>query len=135
MRIPLYRIRNAAIAVVLPLALGACVVGPPGYYGDDYYGGGVRVAPPAPEVEYYGQAPYPGDIWIGGYWQWAGGGYRWQRGYWSAPRAGYYWEPHRWVRRGDGWRMEGGRWARGDRGEHRGWEHRDHDRGHDRDHD
>lgn len=125
MRIPLCRIRNAAIALVLPLALGACVVGPPGYYGDDYYSGGaVLVAPPAPQVEYYGRAPYPGDIWIGGYWQWTGGGYRWQRGYWSAPRPGYYWEPRRWVRGEDGWRMEGGRWARGDRGEHRGWEHR-----------
>ncbi len=125
MRIPLCRIRNGLIALVLPLALGACIVGPPGDYGDNYYGGAVIAAPPAPQVEYYGRAPYAGDIWIGGYWQWAGGEYRWQHGYWSAPRPGYYWEPHRWVHDEDGWRMEGGRWESGDRGEHRGWKHGD----------
>lgn len=125
MRSPLYRIRHAAIAVALPLALGACVVAPPGYYRHGYYGAGIVIAPPAPQVEYYGQAPYPGDVWIGGYWQWTGGGYRWQRGYWSAPRAGYRWEPRRWVHGDDGWRIEGGRWERRDRGEHRGWRHGD----------
>lgn len=114
------------IALALPLALAACVVGPPGFYGDDYYGTGITIAPPAPEVEYYGRAPYPGDIWIGGFWQWTGGGYEWRPGYWSAPRPGYRWVPHRWVREGDRWRMEGGGWTREDRGEHRGWGRRDH---------
>lgn len=125
MRIPVCRIRNAAIALLLPLVLGACVVGPPGYYRNGYYGAGIFLAPPAPRVEYYGPAPNAGDIWISGYWQWTGGRYRWQRGYWSAPRPGYRWVPHRWVRGEDGWRMAGGRWLRDDRGEHRGWEHRD----------
>lgn len=125
MRIPLCRIRNAAIALVLPLALGACVVGPPGFYGDGYYGAGIAIAPPAPRVEYYGRAPYPGDVWIDGFWQWAGGGYEWRPGYWSAPRPGYRWVPRRWVHGGDGWSMAGGRWARDDRGEHRGWHHGD----------
>ncbi len=126
MRIPVCRIRNAAIALLLPLALSACVVGPPGYYRNGYYGAGIFLAPPAPRVEYYGPAPDPGDIWISGYWQWAGGGYRWQRGYWSAPRPGYRWVPHRWEHGEHGWRMSGGRWMKDDRGEHRGWERRDH---------
>jgi len=131
MRMSICQLRNGAIALALPLALGACVVGPPGYYGDGYYGSAVVIAPPAPQVEYYGRAPYPEDIWIDGYWQWTGSGYQWQRGYWSAPRPGYRWVPHEWVRGEGGWRMDGGRWMRDDRGEHRGWGHRDDDEGDD----
>lgn len=139
MPIPLSRIRNAALALGLSLALGGCVVGPPGYYGQGgYYGGVVTVAPPAPRVEYYGSPPYPGDVWIAGYWRWGGSRYLWQRGHWSAPRAGYRWVPHRWEHGSRGWHAVGGRWARdnrgdhrGDdrgehRGEHRGWRHNDH---------
>src|SRR5487761_457737 len=89
------RARNAAIALGLALALGGCVVAPaPG----PYYGGAVvAVAPPAPRVEYYGRAPYPGYFWIGGYWNWAGGRYVWAPGRWAAPHPGYRWVPRHWV--------------------------------------
>ena len=100
-----YRTAIAAITLALPLTLGACVAEP------GYYGGAVYLAPPYPRVEYYGTAPYPGYVWLGGYWNWAPSGYYWVRGRWAAPRPGYRWEPHRWVNGGHGWRMTGGRWV------------------------
>lgn len=96
----------AAIALGLSLMLSACAVEPGGYYG-----GAVLVAPPPPRVEYYGPAPYPGYIWLGGYWNWAPSGYVWVRGHWAAPRPGYRWVPHRWQHTSHGWRMSGGRWV------------------------
>lgn len=103
--------RASTVAIILgfSLALGGCVVGPPGRY---YAGGAINLAPPQPRVEYYGSAPYPGYIWIGGYWRWGPGRYLWVPGYWSAPRAGYRWVPRRWVHGPRGWHMRGGRWAR-----------------------
>ncbi len=97
----------AALALGLCLTLSACVVEPGGYYG-----GTVLMAPPAPRVEYYGAAPYPGYVWLNGYWNWAPSGYVWIGGHWAAPRPGYRWVPHRWVHAGRGWRMTGGRWVR-----------------------
>jgi hypothetical protein len=72
----------------------------------------VRVAPPPPPVQYYGAPPYPGYVWIGGYWRWAPRGYVWVRGRWTPPRAGFHWVPRRWVHTRRGWRMAGGRWIR-----------------------
>jgi hypothetical protein len=94
---------------LLAASITGCVVVPgPG----PYYQGRVMVAPPAPRVEYYGVAPYPGYIWLGGYWNWAGGRHVWVDGRWTAPRPGYRWEPHRWDRDGGGWRMRPGHWER-----------------------
>lgn len=109
---PVPRLRNAAIGLGLSLALSACVVAPRGYYARGYYGGAIVVAPPAPRVEYYGPPPYPGEIWIAGYWRWGGRRYRWVPGYWTAPRPGYRWMPRRWVHGPRGWHMAGGRWRR-----------------------
>jgi hypothetical protein len=93
------------------MALSACVVAPlPGYYGD--HGDVVGVAPPAPQVEYYGAPPVVGSIWIGGNWGWRGGRHHWTPGHWSAPRPGYRWHPHRWNRAPGGWREAPGRWER-----------------------
>ncbi len=104
------RLRHIAVILGLSLALGGCVVVParPGYYG----GGWVGYAPPAPRLEYYGVAPYPGYFWIGGYWRWGPGRYLWTPGHWQAPRAGFHWVPRHWVHGARGWRMAGGRWAR-----------------------
>lgn len=74
------------------------------------YGQAVSIAPPPSRYEYSGYPPVVGHIWIGGYWNWAGGSYAWVPGRWEAPRPGYYWTPHRWERDGSHWRQFGGRW-------------------------
>jgi hypothetical protein len=102
-------VRNTAVVLALSLALGACVVVPARGY---YVGGPVAVEPPPPRVEAYGVAPYPGYVWLDGYWSWVGGRHEWVGGHWEAPRAGYRWEPHHWVRARDGWHLHGGRWVR-----------------------
>lgn len=89
--------------------MAACVVVP----ADQYYSGGpVMVAPPAPRVEYYGVAPAPGMIWLGGYWNWYGGRHVWVGGRWEAQRPGYGWVPHQWRQDGPGWRFAPGHWDR-----------------------
>lgn len=104
-----------ALPTLAALGLGGCVVAPvppPQYgYGAPAYDV-VNVPPPAPQYEVVGVAPYPGAVWIGGYWGWASGRYVWNRGYWHAPHPGYRWAPHRWVPQGGGWHAEGGRWER-----------------------
>jgi len=70
------------------------------------------MAPPPHRVEVIGVAPYPGHVWIGGYWGWGGRGHHWVPGRWEAPRHGYRWEPHRWERHDRGWRERPGRWER-----------------------
>ena len=127
MRRTLFRFSHLAVAVGASLALGGCVVAPPDYYGSGYSDGYVAEAPPPPQVEYYGAAPYPGYIWIGGYWRWGGSRYIWAPGHWEAPRRGYLWEPRHWERGDRGWHMEGGRWDRDDGRRDRGRGHRDRD--------
>jgi len=97
------------------LALGGCVVAPLAPYGGGvaYNETVVPVAPPPARVEYYGVAPLPGQIWIGGYWGWNGGRHVWAPGYWQTPRPGYRWTPHRWEQAPGGWRERPGYWGRG----------------------
>lgn len=96
------------------LLTSGCVVAPYGYgYGGGAYQNGgevVNVAPPAPQYEAVGVPPVVGNIWIGGYWNWAGGRHVWVPGYWSAPRPGHVWVPHTWARVGGGWRLQHGHW-------------------------
>jgi hypothetical protein len=100
------------------LVLGGCVVYPnDAYYGSPgYYAGGPTVvapmAPPPLIAESYGVAPYPGAIWIGGYWGWSGGRHVWTPGRWEAGRPGYRWAPRRWEQGRDGWHQHGGYWER-----------------------
>lgn len=102
--------RSLLAALALSLVLSACVVGPAPY--GEYGGAYVSIAPPAPQYEYFGAAPYPGWFWVGGYWDWVGGRYSWVRGHWQAPRAGYRWVPHRWVHGERGWHLQRGHWQR-----------------------
>jgi hypothetical protein len=96
------------------LALAGCVVAPVGPYPYPYdQGPVVTVAPPPPQVEVVGVAPYPGYVWLGGYWGWVGGRYAWVGGRWAAPRPGYRWYPHRWEPVSGGWRHYPGHWERG----------------------
>jgi hypothetical protein len=98
-------------ALAMPMILSACVVYPAGYNAG-YYGGTVSYGPPTAQAEAIGVAPYPGYIWLGGYWNWVSGAYSWVPGRWSAPRAGYHWVQPTWARSGNGWRMSRGGWRR-----------------------
>ena len=71
------------------------------------------MAPPAPYYEVQPALPYPGAIWINGYWNWSGNRHHWVPGRYERPRPGYRWQPHRWDRspRG-GWYLQGGGWVR-----------------------
>ncbi len=103
-------IKPAGAALLLSLALAGCVVVP----ADPYYAAGpVLVAPPPPRAEVVGVAPYPGAIWISGYWNWTGHRHDWVGGHWEAPRPGYRWVPHHWSHERDGWRLNRGHWERG----------------------
>jgi hypothetical protein len=100
-------------ALTAAILLGGCVVrGSIGVPAPAVYVGTVSVAPPVPQVEVIGEAPQPGFVWIGGYWNWVGGRHVWVGGHWDSPRAGYRWVPHEWVRTGGGWRLREGHWAR-----------------------
>ena len=59
--------------VLLAGTLSACIVAPEPGYG--YAGEVAYSAPPAPQYEVVGVAPYPGAIWIGGSYFWEGGRY------------------------------------------------------------
>jgi hypothetical protein len=106
-----------ALAVGALAVLGGCAVYPDPYYGGNpYYGSTGVVAPYAPPplvAETYGVAPYPGAVWIGGYWSWSGGRHAWTPGRWEHPRAGYHWVPRTWEQRGNHWHQRGGQWQRG----------------------
>jgi hypothetical protein len=71
------------------------------------------VAPPAPYYEPVPVVPYPGAVWITGYWGWSGGRHVWVGGHYEHGRPGYGWQPHQWVHGGDGrWHLQEGHWAR-----------------------
>lgn len=102
------RAAGLGAALLAAVLSSGCVVAPArGYYGR----GVVEVAPPAPPYEVVGVAPFPGAIWIGGYWGWNGHRHVWSPGRWEAPRRGYRYEPHMWTPEGRGWRERPGRWA------------------------
>jgi len=102
-------VRSMVLILTACSALSGCVVtARPAYYGG---GALIAVAPPAPQVEVVGVAPFPGAFWIGGYWRWTGERHEWVRGRWEAPREGYRWVPHTWVHERGGWRLAEGHWA------------------------
>jgi hypothetical protein len=70
----------------------------------------VEADPPAPVVEYVPTDPYPGYVWVGGFWAWNGGWY-WNAGHYSRPPfRGAAWVGGRWARGTHGWAWHGGRW-------------------------
>ncbi|MFT3955477.1 MAG: hypothetical protein QM722_14120 [Piscinibacter sp.] len=102
-----------AAAAALTLSLAGCVVAPAPYYGYGYGGEVVNVAPPAPQVEYYGAPPVVGQIWLGGFWGWHRDRYVWNGGRWATPPGpGQRWNPPEWRRDGPGWRQRPGYWER-----------------------
>jgi hypothetical protein len=112
--------RSLLAALALPLMLSACIVVPAhrGYRGggDPGYSApqGVYVDSPPPPAytEVIPAMPYPGGVWIGGYWGWSGNRHQWVPGYWERPRPGYRYEPNRWEPDGRRWRLRIGGWFR-----------------------
>ena len=109
-------VRGATVALIAGLGLSACVVAPPGRrvaYPVDEVVVESTVPPPAPYTEVIPAAPYPGAVWIGGYWGWSSGRHAWVPGRWAQPRPGYRWQARRWepAARG-GYVLRGGYWAR-----------------------
>jgi hypothetical protein len=107
--------RTLALAAACAATLSACVVAPVHHpYG--YASGGqvivADVAPPAPYYEAVPVAPYPGAVWINGYWGWHGGRHAWVGGHYERARSGHTWQPHRWTQRDGRWHLQEGHWAR-----------------------
>lgn len=77
----------------------------------------VAVAPPPPVDEVPPRAPYPGAVWMAGYWDWRAdaGRYVWIAGHWAAPpRAGIVYMPPSWrVSPHGGYYRVPGRWIAG----------------------
>lgn len=71
----------------------------------------VRVRPPEPRIEFYGDPPHPEAIWIPGHWAYKGGEWVWIPGRWSKrPRPHAQWVPGHWEPRGGGWIWIEGHW-------------------------
>ncbi len=71
----------------------------------------VRVGPPPVRVEVYGTPPYPGAVWIAGYWQHRRGEWFWISGHWErSPRPNAVWIPGHWEERPGGWIWFRGHW-------------------------
>lgn len=72
----------------------------------------IGAAPPPPKLEQPGPAPVAGQVWLAGYWSWAGDHHEWTPGHWETPRPGHYWVPYRWQQQGGRWRLYGGYWQK-----------------------
>jgi hypothetical protein len=60
--------------------------------------------PPAP--------PFPGAVWMAGFYTWDGHRFMWVKGRYGVGRPGYFWRPARWIRAGDKYRFEPGRFVK-----------------------
>lgn len=89
----------------------------------------ITFGPPPPRREIIIQAPYPGAIWIPGYYVYDGrvASYVWVPGRWQAPPAPrQVWVAPRYVRHADHYDYYEGGWRdhdnRQDNGKHKGWD-------------
>ena len=77
----------------------------------------IAIPPPAPVLEQPSPEPYPGAVWMAGYWDYHpdAGRHVWVAGRWTrAPRAGVVWMPPRWSTDGTGrYYLNQGHWANG----------------------
>lgn len=105
------------LTMVAASLLSACVVVPAhrGYAGGGYAAEPdvyADVPPPQPYAEVVPVMPFPGALWIGGYWGWSGGRHQWVPGHYERPRPGYRYEPHRWENSRGRWHLRVGGWVR-----------------------
>jgi hypothetical protein len=100
---------RSAQALALSLMVSGCMLPPPDHppIADPT----ADSSPPAPLPEVAIDSPWPGGIWLQGFWSWDGSRYVWMPGKWERPHDGWSWQPHRWVRRGRHWRFVPGRWV------------------------
>ena len=107
------RLSAALAGLTLVAALGGCVVAPAPHRVYAPAPEVVMVAPPPNRMEVIGVAPYPGAVWIGGYWGWSGARHEWVPGRWAQPpQPGRHWVPHEWHGSDrDGYRVRGGHWS------------------------
>ena len=111
--------RRLAAPLLLGVALLAGCVVVPAHRASDHvagYAGApaviVDTPPPPPYAEALSVMPFPGAVWVGGYWGWRSGRHHWVPGYWDRPHPGYYHQPHRWENRGGRWHLRLGGWIR-----------------------
>lgn len=69
-----------------------------------------EVTPPLPLPEMTDDTPWPGAIWLAGYWDWDGVRYIWNPGRWASASEGWRWSPGHWESTDRGWRFVGARW-------------------------
>lgn len=73
----------------------------------------VQIGPPPLVYETRTVAPYPGLVWLPGYYQWTGIGYAWVPGRWvAAPYRHARWIAGRWRRSYRGYYWQEGGWRR-----------------------
>ena len=104
------RMRTLVLLVVgvLTMAMIGCLAYVPPPPPDAVYAPG---PPPAPVVETVPVIPFPGAVWIGGYWGWGPAGYYWNRGYYGRPpHPGGTWVPGGWHHHSRGYYYHPGRW-------------------------
>ena len=89
----------------------------------------INFGPPPPRREVIVQSPYPGGVWIPGYYVYQSGArnYVWTPGRWQAPPAPQQrWVAPRYVRNGDHYDYYEGKWQEKgkhhDNGKHKGWD-------------
>jgi hypothetical protein len=104
--------RSLFTAAALFALAGACVPPPPTGPVDES-ALVIEAAPPEPVPEAISDPPWPGAVWIGGYWNWTGVRFVWLGGRWERPTPGFRWMPHRWERRAGHFRFVPGHWISG----------------------
>ena len=97
--------RNLLATAALVLGLTASACGGGAMYVSSF------APPPAPHAAVVGVAPGPGFVWIDGFYEWGGGGYRWVAGRWvRPPRRGALWVAPYWGQERRGWTFHRGYW-------------------------
>jgi len=105
---PRYSKIRAVRAVLLTIALVACVAVTPGGSAAEIV---TDTAPPPDRVE-HAPPPRDGYVWGAGHWEWNGRSYVWISGTWIVERRAAHWVVDRWEQVGAKWHYIAGHWER-----------------------